>query len=67
MSQRACRRCMNTTADGFATSRLDNKTPLCTGCAQDEAMEDFLGEILPMDQWAYAHMLAHFGLTEEEA
>jgi hypothetical protein len=35
-----------------ALSRVDNKTYVCSGCGQDEAMRDFAGEPpIPPDEW----------------
>lgn len=35
-----------------ATSRLDNKTYICSPCGTDEAMRDYLGNgLMPLTEW----------------
>lgn len=59
---RACLRCMNTTVNGTAVSRTDNKTKLCSDCELAEAIEDMNGQLTPQENWAYARMSAHYGI-----
>ena len=34
-----------------AMSRTDNKTEVCSPCGQAEALEDFLAEVTPQEEW----------------
>lgn len=34
-----------------ALSRTDNTTEICSSCGTDEALEDFLGNLMPQDEW----------------
>lgn len=34
-----------------AISRTDNKTEICSGCGVDEAMEDYMGSLMPRAEW----------------
>lgn len=34
-----------------ALSRTDNTTEICSSCGTDEALEDFLGTLMPQDEW----------------
>lgn len=59
---RACLRCMNTTVNGTAVSRTDNKTRLCSDCELAEALEDMMGKLTPQDEWVYAKMSKAYGI-----
>lgn len=59
---RACLRCMNTTVNGTAVSRTDNKTKLCTQCETAEALEDMSGRLMPQEDWVYAKMSKAYGI-----
>lgn len=34
-----------------ALSRVDNRTPVCFSCGTVEAMEQYVGTLLPMSAW----------------
>ena len=59
---RTCLRCMRREVNGTATSRTDNKTPLCTPCEQAESIEDMQGVLMPQEDWLYAKMSRHHGI-----
>lgn len=47
-----CPRCGAAGLDeGYGLSRLDNSTRICTPCEIDESIEDYVGEITPMNVW----------------
>ena len=37
-----------------ALSRTDNKTEICSSCGTAEALEQFVGALMPQSQWAEA-------------
>lgn len=44
---RTCPRCLGGLPTHPAVSRTDNDSLICSACETDEAMEDWLGQLIP--------------------
>jgi hypothetical protein len=48
---RTCPRCLRDLPAHPAVGRTDNESRICSACGTDEAMEDWLGQLIPRAHW----------------